>query len=417
MLCYPQNHTSLSSTINMAFQHDSFQDFPSNDQDQQLYQSTSIPIPDPLDNFDVYDAHVWNHDDTTTDQQPTSHLQQQSQKLTQQVQTPLTLPEQEQALWDALASTSIPPILQDSSPSFIQLPNTLQQSINQVPISFSQVTSSEDTNPPPMKRRRNDYHIPVTSTGHESFSTLPITTCIPPGMTTSFGSAVDTTLSIPTCSPLSIPSIDPIEIPLSNLPITSTPINQDISFDTNHEKHTSSFNLPLTKTTTTTATTTMNLNNNESNGNDDNDTIERLFQNGNYRSTVAKQRPKQWKRPTPSKFCHVCGRKSHTVQVVVCSRIEDGMCRKVVCKYCMEKYEWDVEVLSNEIKRKSWICPHCTNGCVAKAQCNTYGKTNYKRHLKLRKRRVDKALANATALKVEASSYNIRKFQGNGSNC
>lgn len=114
-------------------------------------------------------------------------------------------------------------------------------------------------------------------------------------------------------------------------------------------------------------------------------------------STVAKQRPKQYKRPTPSKFCHVCGRKSHNVTVAICARIEDGMCRKVVCSFCFDKYGWDRSVLDAATRnginkgavRTNWICTHCRGGCVAKAQCNTYGRTNYKRHLKLRQRRCD----------------------------
>jgi len=115
------------------------------------------------------------------------------------------------------------------------------------------------------------------------------------------------------------------------------------------------------------------------------------------RSTVAKQRPKQYKRPTPSKFCHVCGRKSHNVTVAVCARIEDGMCRKVVCEFCFDKYGWDRSVLDQAgakagvvlggVRTSRWTCTHCRGRCVAKAQCNTYGRTNYKRHLKLRQRR------------------------------
>lgn len=121
------------------------------------------------------------------------------------------------------------------------------------------------------------------------------------------------------------------------------------------------------------------------------------------RSTVAKQRPKHYKRPTASKFCHICARKSSNVAVAVCSRIEEGLCRKVVCEYCFEKYGWDRAALDTAKKRhgkegfdseackgrkRAWECPHCRGQCVAKAQCNTYGKINYKRHLKLRRKRI-----------------------------
>lgn len=95
------------------------------------------------------------------------------------------------------------------------------------------------------------------------------------------------------------------------------------------------------------------------------------------------------------------------MDVAVCSKIEDGLCRKVVCEFCFDKYGWDRTVL-DDVKRakeqaknggevqplkgrkRRWQCPHCLGICVAKAQCNTYGKTNYKRHLKLRSRRTDK---------------------------
>lgn len=120
------------------------------------------------------------------------------------------------------------------------------------------------------------------------------------------------------------------------------------------------------------------------------------------RPTVAKQRPKHYKRPTASKFCHICARKSSNVAVAVCSRIEQGLCRKVVCEYCFEKYGWDREALDvakrmqekegRDVgpckgRKRAWECPHCRGQCVAKAQCNTYGKINYKRHLKLRRKR------------------------------
>lgn len=121
-----------------------------------------------------------------------------------------------------------------------------------------------------------------------------------------------------------------------------------------------------------------------------------------HRPTVLKQRLRHYKRPTASKFCHICARKSANVPVVVCSRIEEGLCQKVVCEYCLNKYGWGHEGLDtirrlqetgrkdvgprNERKR-AWVCPHCRGMCVARAQCNTYGRVNHKRHLKLRRKR------------------------------
>lgn len=118
-----------------------------------------------------------------------------------------------------------------------------------------------------------------------------------------------------------------------------------------------------------------------------------------------KQKPKHYKKPTASKFCHICGRKSCKVTMAVCSRIEEGLCRKVICEHCFTKYNYDRRVIeeakrirakggkdADVIKQRKtyWECPHCTGKCVPKAQCNTYGKTNYKRHLKLRSRRSEK---------------------------
>lgn len=121
-----------------------------------------------------------------------------------------------------------------------------------------------------------------------------------------------------------------------------------------------------------------------------------------HRSAFVKQRLRHYKRPTASKFCHICARKSVNVPVVVCSRIEEGLCQKVVCEYCLKKYGWGQEKLDptlrlqeteswdvgsrNEWKRM-WICPHCSGKCVARAQCNTYGRVNHRRHLKLRRKR------------------------------
>lgn len=120
------------------------------------------------------------------------------------------------------------------------------------------------------------------------------------------------------------------------------------------------------------------------------------------KSTVVKQRLRHYKRPTASKFCHVCARKSTNVPVVVCSRIEEGLCRKVVCEYCLQKYGWQGEahgatrrtqeiegmnVDSCRERKGVWVCPHCSGQCVARAQCNTYGKVNYRRHLKLRRKK------------------------------
>lgn len=119
-------------------------------------------------------------------------------------------------------------------------------------------------------------------------------------------------------------------------------------------------------------------------------------------STVKKQRPKQYKRREPSRFCHLCGRRSPNVPMAICSRVIDGMCRKVVCEFCFDKYGWDRSVIDDakrvrakngseldtvRVRKAIWECPHCEGKCGHKAQCKTYGRTNYKRHLRLRNKR------------------------------
>lgn len=109
---------------------------------------------------------------------------------------------------------------------------------------------------------------------------------------------------------------------------------------------------------------------------------------------IVKQRPKRFKAPKPSRFCHVCGRRAQKASVATCGRISEGLCRKVVCSHCIARYGWDASGLNQDGMNSSWLCPHCEGKCggsgggiLAKAQCNTYTKTNFRRKLGTLKRR------------------------------
>lgn len=143
-------------------------------------------------------------------------------------------------------------------------------------------------------------------------------------------------------------------------------------------------------------------------------------------STVKKQRPKQYKRREPSRFCHLCGRRSPNVPMAICSRVMDGMCRKVVCEYCFEKHGWDRTVIDDAKRvrerkgseldtvrgRKAvWECPHCQGICGYKAQCKTYGRTNYKRHLRLRDKRNEQETSKKLGSESKKQGGSSRKME------
>lgn len=97
---------------------------------------------------------------------------------------------------------------------------------------------------------------------------------------------------------------------------------------------------------------------------------------------------KRYKSAAPSRFCHVCGRKAANTRVAACGRLARGLCRKVVCELCFAKHGWQAAgLLARPAPDPRWLCPHCAGTCPPKAQCGTYTRTNYKRHLALLERR------------------------------
>jgi Zinc-finger domain of monoamine-oxidase A repressor R1 len=83
----------------------------------------------------------------------------------------------------------------------------------------------------------------------------------------------------------------------------------------------------------------------------------------------------------PSRFCHLCNRKTDRERVV-CSNIERGTCRKSVCEPCFAEHpEWSWEAAKAPLS--AWTCPHCLSLCstLRGAKCAVYKRTNARRRL------------------------------------
>mmetsp|Transcript_16963 Transcript_16963/g.35200 ORF Transcript_16963/g.35200 Transcript_16963/m.35200 type:complete len:259 (-) Transcript_16963:830-1606(-) len=95
------------------------------------------------------------------------------------------------------------------------------------------------------------------------------------------------------------------------------------------------------------------------------------------------ERPRTVRRYTlrgPSKYCHVCQRTDRVTNLLRCSNLEKGACRKVICEVCFGRYGWDLE----RAKRpgSGWKCTHCTGTCPDKAQCVGYARRKHSRFAK-----------------------------------
>lgn len=58
----------------------------------------------------------------------------------------------------------------------------------------------------------------------------------------------------------------------------------------------------------------------------------------------------------PSRFCHLCTRAGTTRELLVCSNVKRGSCRKVICHRCIREHKWDMAKLQAD---SSWTCTHC----------------------------------------------------------
>lgn len=88
-----------------------------------------------------------------------------------------------------------------------------------------------------------------------------------------------------------------------------------------------------------------------------------------------KRRAAKFDKPVPSRFCHVCSRTPKNVRLAVCTRIQQGTCRKVICEKCFAKYGYGR--FESALRMDSqWLCPHCQGCCPDRAQCRTYQRIN-----------------------------------------
>lgn len=130
------------------------------------------------------------------------------------------------------------------------------------------------------------------------------------------------------------------------------------------------------------------------------------------------QAPKQAHRIIPtnltaSKYCHVCTRSANAVEMAYCRNIGRGTCRKIICSKCAVEFRWpDV---TEAIRKKSvaalWECVHCRRVCPPKAQCNTYGRINFQRRERGKRKREEKAAAAAGAAAAAAAGGAAEKVK------
>ena len=107
-------------------------------------------------------------------------------------------------------------------------------------------------------------------------------------------------------------------------------------------------------------------------------------------SVPKSRRAYKYKSTVPSRLCHICGRKTDKLRVAPCGRVINGLCRKVVCEKCCSKTGLIDEAPVGLSPNRNWTCPHCRGICISTAQCSTYGRTNFRRHIALARRRREK---------------------------
>lgn len=101
------------------------------------------------------------------------------------------------------------------------------------------------------------------------------------------------------------------------------------------------------------------------------------------------------------------------MKFAVCARIAEGLCRKVTCYKCFQKFGWDWESAAGAT---DWVCVHCRGVCPeGRSQCFIYSRVNSKRESK-RGAKKKKALEAATAAAAAAANATVRRVQmmGNG---
>lgn len=105
--------------------------------------------------------------------------------------------------------------------------------------------------------------------------------------------------------------------------------------------------------------------------------------------------------PSPSKYCHICGRMGDAQELRVCHLVGEGRCRKVVCEICIQKF--DIAYTAHtQSERTPWICTHCRGQCPPNARCAQYAQRNRKR-----KRQGESDLECGVAVASSDTSLNI----------
>mmetsp|Transcript_26210 Transcript_26210/g.63702 ORF Transcript_26210/g.63702 Transcript_26210/m.63702 type:complete len:217 (-) Transcript_26210:46-696(-) len=98
---------------------------------------------------------------------------------------------------------------------------------------------------------------------------------------------------------------------------------------------------------------------------------------------------KVYANPTPARSCHICARRR---DLVSCSNLRLGTCRKSFCPRCAQAY--GVLYITHQgisvpdpVSLRNWICSHCRNACPANARCIVYYRSSARRRERNRLRR------------------------------
>lgn len=90
------------------------------------------------------------------------------------------------------------------------------------------------------------------------------------------------------------------------------------------------------------------------------------------------RKPKTYAKPVASRFCHICSRMPRKGQgKAVCCKMQEGLCRKIVCEQCIREQGWDFN--SIQANMSTWQCPHCAGVCPPRSQCHIYNRINARR--------------------------------------
>ncbi len=108
--------------------------------------------------------------------------------------------------------------------------------------------------------------------------------------------------------------------------------------------------------------------------------VARPVKRGRWEALPRRPYKKFYANATPSSHCHVCARTAKAVRFAICSRLQAGLCRKVICDKCFARFGWDWDAALSD---PDWVCPHCRDACPpGRSQCFIYARVNRKRETK-----------------------------------